>query len=65
MVYPPSIPSPLKRPEEQWRPPPTPLPTALGEEIGKILKEILDRVDETEKRLGNIEKVIAQTQLKP
>jgi len=65
MAYPSPIPRPLKRPEEQQWPFPTPIPTAPSEDIGKILKEILDRLDAIEKRLGNIEKLIAQTQPKP
>jgi len=61
MVYPPRIPKPLKRPEEQRWPSPTPLPAEPAEDIGKILKQILERLDAIEKRLDNIEKLLAQT----
>ena len=61
MVYPPRIPKPLKRPEEQRWPSPTPLPAVPAEDIGKILKQILERLDTIEKRLDNIEKLLAQT----
>jgi hypothetical protein len=60
MVYPPHVPRPFKRPEEQRWPSPTPLPTVQREEIGKILKQILERLDAIEKRLDNIEKLLAQ-----
>jgi hypothetical protein len=65
MVYPPRIPRPLKRPEEQRWPSPTPLPAAPAEDMGKILKMILDRLDAIEKRLDNIEKLLAQTRPMP
>jgi len=65
MVYPPRIPRPLKRPEEQRWPSPTPLPVAPEEDMGKILKMILDRLDAIEKRLDNIEKLLAQTRPMP
>jgi len=61
MVYPPRIPKPLKRPEEQRWPSPTPLPAVPAEDIGKILKQVLERLDTIEKRLDNIEKLLAQT----
>ena len=60
MVYPPRVPRPLKRPEEQRWPSPTPLPALPAEDIGKILKQILERLDAIEKRLDNIEKLLAQ-----
>lgn len=65
MVYPPSFPRPLKRPEGRRWPSPTPLPALPAEDIGKILKQILERLDAIEKRLDNIEKLLAKTQLKP
>jgi len=65
MVYPPSFPRPLKRPEERRWPSPTPLPVVPAEDIGRILKQILERLDAIEKRLDNIEKLLAQTQPKP
>jgi len=60
MVYPPSIPKPLKRPEEQRWPSPIPLPITPAEDVAKILKQILDKLDAIEKRLDNIEKSLAQ-----
>jgi len=60
MVYPPYVPRPFKRPEERRWPSPTPLPGVPGEEIGKILKQILERLDAIEKRLDNMEKLLAQ-----
>jgi len=60
MVYPPHVPRPFKRPEERRWPSPTPLSAIPGEEIGKILKQILERLDAIEKRLDNIEKLLAQ-----
>jgi hypothetical protein len=60
MVYPPHVPRPFKRPEERQWPLPTPLPAVQREEIGKILKQILERLDAIEKRLDNIEKLLAQ-----
>lgn len=65
MVYPPSFPRPLKRPEERRWPSPTPLPVVPAEDIGRILKQILERLDAIEKRLDNIEKLLVQTQPKP
>jgi hypothetical protein len=61
MVYPPRFPKPLKRPEERRWPSPTPVPAASAEDMGKILKQILERLDAIEKRLDNIEKLLAQT----
>jgi hypothetical protein len=61
MVYPPRIPKPLKRPEKQRWSSPTPVPAASAEDMGKFLKQILERLDAIEKRLDNIEKLLAQT----
>jgi hypothetical protein len=61
MVYPPRVPKPLKRPEEQRWPSPTPVSAASAEDMGKILKQVLERLDAIEKRLDNIEKLLAQT----
>jgi len=59
-------PPPLpRRPEipEEWRwPPPTPLPVTPTEDIGRVLKQILDRLDAIEKRLGSIEKLLMEKQ---
>jgi len=61
MVYPPRVPRPLKRPEERRWPSPTPEPATPAEDIGKTLKQILERLDAIEKRLDTIEKLLAQT----
>ena len=58
-------PLPLRRPEEpeerRW-PSPTPLPTFPREDTGKVLKQILDRLDAIEKRLERIEKMLMEKQ---
>lgn len=60
MIYPPNLPRIPKRPEEERRlPPPTPFPTP-PEDLGKILRQILDRLDAIEKRLDKIEKILSQ-----
>ena len=56
MVYPSGLPRIPKRPEEERRLP-QPMPfLAPSEDLGKILKQILDRLDAIEKRLDKIEK---------
>jgi hypothetical protein len=61
-AYPPPMPRRPERPEE-WRwPPPTPLPVTPPEDVGRLLKQILDRLDAIEKRLGNIEKMLMERQ---
>jgi hypothetical protein len=55
--YPPPVPG---RPEERRWPSPTPLPIIPPEDIGKVLKQILDRLDAIEKRLERIEKLLAE-----
>lgn len=63
-AYPPPVPAP-RRPErpEEWRwPSPTPLPTAPPEDMGRVLKQILDRLDAIEKRLERIEKALTERQ---
>ena len=63
-AYPPPVPAP-RRPErpEEWRwPPPTPLPATPFEDVGRLLKQIVDRLDSIEKRLGNIEKMLMEKQ---
>jgi len=64
-AYRPPMPMPRRpeRPEEVGWPSPTPLPTAPTEDIGKTLKQILDRLDAIEKRLENIEKLIQRQPL--
>jgi len=64
-VYPPALP---KRPErkEDWRwPSPTPIPSFPTEDVGRMLKQILDRLDAIEKRLENIEKMLSKGQRTP
>jgi len=51
-------------PEERW-PSPTPLPVFLTEDTGKLLKQILERLDAIEKRLDRIEKLLATKQPAP
>jgi hypothetical protein len=51
-----------ERPGELGWPSPTPLPVVTSEDIGKTLKQILDRLDVIEKRLENIEKALITRQ---
>jgi len=63
-TYPPPVPAP-RRPErpEEWRwPSPTPLPAIPAEDMGRVLKQILDRLDAIEKRLERIEKMLMEKQ---
>jgi len=63
-TYPPPVPAP-RRPErpEEWRwPSPTPLPSVPAEDLGRVLKQILDRLDAIEKRLERIEKALTERQ---
>jgi len=62
------FPSPLpsgrpERPEERWWPSPTPMPMIPTEDIDKVLKQILNRLDAIEKRLERIEKMLMTKQL--
>jgi hypothetical protein len=51
-----------ERPEQGRWPSPTPLPRFNTEDTGRLLKQILDRLDAVEKRLERIEKLLtAQT----
>jgi len=56
-VSPPTRP---ERPEEGRWPSPTPLPSVPAEDVGRVLKQILDRLDAIEKRLERIEKVLTE-----
>ena len=56
-LYPPPVP---RRPEERRWPSPTPLPVVPTEDVGKVLKQILNRLDAIEKRLERIEKLLAE-----
>jgi len=63
-AYRPPMPAP-RRPErpEEWRwPSPTPLPVVPTEDTGRVLRQILDRLDSIEKRLEGIEKVLLERQ---
>jgi len=51
-----------ERPEERRWPSPTPLPMVPREDIGKVLKQILNRLDAIEKRLERIEKMLMAKQ---
>ncbi len=60
-VYPsPILPRRPERPEERRWPSPTPLPTVPTEDVGRVLKQILDRLDVIEKRLESIEKLLSE-----
>ena len=65
-VYPHPLPSRRpERPEERRWPSPTPLPMIPAEDIGKVLKQILKRLDAIEKRLENIEKMLMEKRSLP
>jgi hypothetical protein len=57
-----SLPRRPERPEEMDWPSPTPAPATTSEDLGKTLKQILDRLDAIDKRLNNIEKVLMARQ---
>jgi len=59
-AYRPPVPLPRRpeRPEESGWPSPTPMPVAPAEDLGRTLKQMLDRLDAIEKRLENIEKML-------
>ncbi len=63
-AYRPPVPMPRRpeRPEELDWPSPTPVPVTATEDLGKTLKQILDRLDAIEKRLENIEKMLMARQ---
>ena len=64
-AYPPTRPKrPGKKENLRW-PSPTPLPSFPTEDIGRILKQILNRLDAIEKRLENIEKTLVRGQQAP
>jgi hypothetical protein len=48
----------------RW-PSPTPLPVFPTEDVGKILQQILERLEKIETRLENIEKVLMQHPANP
>lgn len=62
-----SYPSPLpfrrpKRPKQRRWPSPTPLPEIPSEDVGKVLTQILNRLDAIEKRMERIEKILMSKQ---
>jgi hypothetical protein len=57
---PPLLPQCPQRPEERRWPSPTPLPLVPAEDVGKVLKQILERLDAIEKRLAKIEQMLAE-----
>ncbi len=60
-VYPlPALPGGPERPEDRRWPSPTPLPAVPPEDIGRVLKRILDQLHAIEKRLENIEKLLLE-----
>ena len=63
-AYRPPVPMPRRpeRPEEMDWPSPTPAPVTATEDLGKTLKQMLDRLDAIEKRLENIEKMLMTRQ---
>ncbi|MDH5419602.1 MAG: hypothetical protein OEY39_08205 [Candidatus Bathyarchaeota archaeon] len=52
-----------ERPEERRWPSPTPMPLVPTENIDKVIKQILNRLDAIEKRLERIEKMLMAKQL--
>jgi hypothetical protein len=63
-AYRPPVPMPRRpeRPEELDWPSPTPVPVTAPEDLGKTLKQMLDRLDAIQKRLENIEKMLMARQ---
>ena len=61
-AYPSSIlPRRPEMPEERRWPSPIPLPIIPSEDVNRVLKQILDRLDAIEKRLENIERLLTKT----
>jgi len=63
-AYRPSVPLPRRpeRPAESGWPSPHPMPMATAEDLGRTLRQILDRLNVIEKRLENIEKMLMTRQ---
>ena len=57
-----SMPRRPARPEESGWPSPTPMPGVTSEDLGRTLKQMLDRLDAIEKRLETIEKMLMTRQ---
>ena len=60
----PRLPKRPDRTEDLPRLSPTPLPNLLPEDSGRLLKQILNRLDLIEKRLTNIERLLASSRRK-
>ena len=63
-AYRPPMPLPRRpeRPEESGWPSPTPMLGVTSEDLGRTLKQMLDRLDAIEKRLETIEKMLMTRQ---
>ena len=63
-AYRPPVPLPTRpeRPGGVGWPSPTPAPITPSEDVGRTLKQILERLDAIEKRLERIEQVLSQRQ---
>lgn len=61
-AYRPPMPIPRRpeRPGETGWPSPTPLPAPQTEDVGRTLKQILDRLEAIEKRFERIEKALVE-----
>jgi len=59
---PPLLPRRPERPQGQRWPSPTPMPLVPADDAGKVLKQILDRLDAIEKRLEKIENILTKRQ---
>jgi len=57
---PPLLPRRPEMPEERW-PYPTPPPVVPTEDTGRLLKQILERLEAIEKRLDRIEKILMKS----
>lgn len=62
---PPLLPRRPERPGERGWPSPAPMPLVPTDDVGKVLKQILSRLDAIETRLKKIEKILAQKQQIP
>ena len=61
----PILPGRLERPEERRWPSPVPLPAVPSEDVGRLLNQILKRLDAIEQRLDRIEKLLTGKQPAP
>jgi hypothetical protein len=59
---PPLLPRRPERSQERRWPSPTPMPLVPADDAGKVLKQILDRLDAIEKRLEKIENILTKRQ---